>query len=105
MLQPLVESVISPKGHYEVSSPDFPYMANSEGVKNVLLSISTLPVSSDDMPTETLPSWCCDTFPVIANCDWSRSRTNMTAWRNFNEILDTQAVPHLDNHPLQDQPC
>ena len=29
----------------------------------------------------------------------------MTAWRNFDEVLDTQAVPYLDNHPLQDQPC
>ena len=66
---------------------------------------SILPVSSDDMPTQTLPSRCCGTFPVISNCYWSRSRANMTAWRNFDEILDTQAVPHLDNHPLTDQQC
>ena len=99
----LVESLISPEGQYEVSPPGRPYRANPEGVK-VPLSISTLPVSSDDMPMQTLPSWCCGTFPVIANCHWSRSRANMTAWRNFDEVLGTQAVPHLDNHPLQDQP-
>ena len=44
-------------------------------------------VSSDDMSTQTSPSWCCGTFPVIANCHWSRSRANMTAWRHFDEVL------------------
>ena len=48
---------------------------------------------------------CCGIFPVIANCHWSGSMANTTAWRNFDEFLDTQAVPHLDIHPLQDQPC
>ena len=100
-----MESIISLEGHYEVSSPGRPYRANPEGVKNVPLSISNLPVSIDDMPTQTLPSWCCGTFPLIANRHWSRSRANMTAWRNFDKVLDTQALPHLDNHPLQDQPC
>ena len=58
----LVESLISPEGQYEVSPPGRPYRANPEGVK-VPLSISILPVSSDDMPMQTLPSWCCGTFP------------------------------------------
>ena len=31
--------------------------------------------------------------------------TAQTAWRNFDAVLDTQAVPHLDNQPLQEQPC
>ena len=43
--------------------------------------------------------WCCDTFPVIANSRWSRSRANMNAWWNFHEVL-----PHINNYPLQDQP-
>ena len=68
---------------------------------NVPLSVSIRSVSSDDMTTESPPSWCCGTFPVIAN---SGSGANINAWRNFYEVLDTQAVPHLDNHPLQDQP-
>ena len=74
--------------------------------KNVPLSISILPVSSDDMPTETPPSWCCGTFPVIANSHWSRFRANMNSWRIFHEheTLDPQAVPHLGNHPPHDQP-
>ena len=87
-----------PEGQYEVSSPGRPYRTNPEGVKNVPLGISILPVSSDDIPTQTLPSWCCGTLPAIANCHWLRSRANMTAWRNFDDVLDTQAVPHLDNH-------
>ena len=94
-----------PEGQYEVSSPGRPYVTNPDGVKNVPLSISTLSVSSYDIPTQTLPSWYCGTFPEIANCHWSRSRTNMTAWRNFDAVFDTQALPHLDNHPLQDQSC
>ena len=95
--------LISPEGQYDVSSPGRHYRANPEGVKNVPLNISNLPVSIDDMPTRTLLSWCCGTFPVITNCHWSRPRANMTAWRNFDEICKT--VPHLDNHLLQDQPC
>ena len=59
-----MESLISPEGHYEESSPGRPYMANPEGVKNVPLS-TILPVSSDDMHTETLPSRCCGSFPVL----------------------------------------
>ena len=39
------------------------------------------------MSMQTLPSWCCGTFPEIANCHWSRSRANMTAWWNFDEVL------------------
>ena len=101
----MVESLITPEGQYEVSAPGRPYRVNAEGVKNVPLNISILPVSNDDMSTQTLPSWCCGTFPVISNCHWSRSRANMAAWWNFNEVLDTQAVPHFDKHPLQDQPC
>ena len=90
-----------PEGQYEVSSPGRPCRANPEGVKNVPLSISILPVSSDDIPTQTLTSWCCGTFPPIANFRWSRSMANMTAWRKFDEVLlYTQAAPHLDNHPL-----
>ena len=88
-----------PEGQYEVSSPGRPYRTDPEGVKNVPLGISILPVSSNDIPTQTLPSWCCGTFPVMANCHWLRSRPNMTAWRNFDDVLDTQAVPHLDNQP------
>ena len=54
-------------------------------------SISILPVFSEDMPTEKLASWCWGTFPVIANCLWSWPRANITAWWNFDEVLDTQA--------------
>ena len=54
-----------PEGQYEVSSPGRPYRTNPEGITNVPLGISILPVSSDDMSTQTLPSWCCGTFPVI----------------------------------------
>ena len=93
------------EGQYEVSSPGRPDRVNPENVKNVPLSISILPVSSDDIPTQTLPSWCCNTFPAIANWHWWRSRANRSAWRNFDEVLCTQAVPHLDNYPLQEQPC
>ena len=31
-----------------------------------LLGVFVLTVSSDDIPKETLPSWCCGTFPLIA---------------------------------------
>ena len=55
-------------------------------LKNVPLSVSILPESNDNMPTETPPSWCCGTFPVIANSHWSRSRANMNAWRNFTRF-------------------
>ena len=65
---------------YDVSSPGRPYRANPEGVKNVPLSISILILSSEDMTSQMLPSWRCGTFPVTANCHWSRSRANMTAW-------------------------
>ena len=47
------------------------------------------------------PSWCGGTCPLSANCLWA----NITTWRNFDEGLDTQAVPHLANHPLPDQRC
>ena len=71
---------------------------------NVPLSAYILPVSSDDMPTDRPRPWCCDIFPVIANYHWSRSRANFNAWRNFYQVLDTQAVAHLDKHSLLDQP-
>ena len=45
--------------------------------KNIPLS-AILPVSSDDLPTETPPSGCCGTFPLNANSHWPRSRETWT---------------------------
>ena len=94
-----------PKGSKRYLRQEGPKGRTPRASKNVPLSLSILPVFSDDISAETLPSWYCGSFPIIVNCHWSRSRAIMTAWWNFNAVLHTQAVPHLDNHPLQDKPC
>ena len=51
--------------------------------KNVPVSVFVLPVSSDDMPTETIPSWCGGTFPLIANSsrDTGQHECLVDSWR------------------------
>ena len=46
--------------------------------RNVPISFSILQVSSDDMPTEILSSWCCGTFPIISYHYWSPTRATWT---------------------------
>ena len=72
-----------PQGQHEVSATSRPDRANPEEVKERSLKRLYSACVQRWCAYRDVSSWCCGTFPVIANSRLSRSRANMNAWRNF----------------------